>query len=80
MGRGAAVMAALWLMVPAKYKLYALIIIVVLLAFVGYRNRLMAAAVTKYALEVSNADEKRATDIRARVRDRVRSDEDGYRD
>lgn len=73
-------MMALWLMVPAKYKLYGLIIIVVLLAFVRYRNNVMVEAVTKYALEVSNADDQRAADIRARVRDRVRSDDDGYRD
>ena len=73
-------MTALWLMVPAKYKLYALIIIIVLLAFVRYRNNVMAEAVTKYALEVSNADDKRAANIRAAVRDRVHIDNDGYRD
>ena len=73
-------MTTLWLMVPTEVKLYGLIIIVVLLAFLRYRNNVMVEAVTKYALEVANADEKRAADIRARVRDRVRSDEDGYRD
>lgn len=73
-------MMALWLMVPAKFKLYALIIIVVLLAFLRYRNNVMVEAVTKYALEVSNADDQRAANIRARVRDRVRIDNDGYRD
>lgn len=76
---------ALWFMVPAKAKLYGLIIIVVLLAFLRYRNNVMVEAVTKYALEVANADEKRAAEIRAAGRaarlDGVhRSDDRGFRD
>ena len=70
----------LWFMIPAKYKLYGLIIVVVLLGFLRYRNNIMVSAVTKFALEVSNADDQRAANIRARVRDRVFIDNDGYRD
>lgn len=73
-------MTALWLMVPTKFKLYGLIIVVVLLAFLRYRNNVMVEAVTKYAMEVQDADAQRAANIRSRVRDRVRSDTDGYRD
>ena len=73
-------MTALWLLVPTRFKLYALIFIIVLLGFLRYRNNAMAAAVLRYSMEVEDADQKRAADIRARVRDSVRSDTDGYRD
>lgn len=73
-------MTAFWFMIPAKVKLYGLIILGVLLAFVGYKNKVISETVTRTLLEVSNADDKRAANIRAAVRDRVQSDTDGYRD
>jgi len=73
-------LTALWFMVPAKFKLYALIFAAVLLALLRYRNKWMAEAVLKLTMEIEDADQKRAAGIRAAARDSVRSDTDGYRD
>lgn len=73
-------MTVLFALIPLRVKLWGALIIVALLVLLRYRNKYAAEAVAELLRRVEDADAKRAAGIRARVRDRVRSDNDGYRD